>query len=96
MADAHALSSVLLGSGDATVDAQVVAEGLALDPEDVPAMVRDGEITCAFERGMDADEGRFRLTFWHGTRRFRVVVDTEGRILQRLRIDYGSPGRRTR
>lgn len=75
--------------GEATVDACLVAEGLRLNPEAVPGMIRDGAITCAFERGTDDDDGKFRLTFWHGHQRFRIVVDREGRVLKRLRIDYG-------
>ena len=75
-------------SGEATVDASLVADGLRLNPDAVPAMIRDGAITCAFERGVDADEGKFRLTFWHGRQRFRIVVDRDGHVLKRLRIDY--------
>jgi Family of unknown function (DUF6522) len=76
-------------SGEATVDATLVAEGPRLKFDAVPGMIRDGTITCAFERGIDDDEGKFRLTFWPGRQRFRAVVDSEGRVLQRLRIDYG-------
>jgi hypothetical protein len=49
---------VRLESGEATVDAMLVAEGLRLNPEAVPGMIRDGTITCAFERGIDDDEGK--------------------------------------
>lgn len=76
-------------SGEATVDATLVAEGLRLNPDAVPGMIRNGAITCAFERGVDDDEGKFRLTFWHERQRFRIVVDRDGRVLKRLRIDYG-------
>lgn len=76
-------------SGEATVDAVLVAEGLDLKPDIVPAMIRDGKITCAFERGEGADAGRFRLTFWHGRKRFRMVVDRNGNLLKRFSVDYG-------
>ena len=77
--------------GGATIDAALVAEGLRLRADAVPPMVRDGSITCRFESGVGKDEGRFRLTFWHENLRFRVVVDGAGRVLQRLRLDYGRP-----
>ena len=80
---------VQLVSGETTVDAGLVAEGLGLAPETVSAMIRKGEITSAFERGEGADEGRFRLTFWHGRKRFRIVVDRDGNLLKRFSIDYG-------
>ncbi len=73
----------------ATVDARLVGEGLGLDAERVPELMRTGAITCAFERGINEDAGRVRLTFWHGRHRFRVIVDDDGAIVQRLRIDYG-------
>lgn len=77
--------------GGATVDAALVAEGLRLRADAVPSMVRDGSITCCFERGTGEDDGRFRLTFWHGNLRFRVVLNAAGQVLQRLRLDHGQP-----
>ena len=41
------------------------------------------------ERGVDADLGRHRLTFFSKHRRFRVVVDASGAILQRSALDFG-------
>jgi hypothetical protein len=55
----------------------------------VPELLRNGAITSRCERGIGEDEGRFRLTFFHAGRRLRLVVDADGRILQRSRIDYG-------
>lgn len=82
---------VIFEDGAATVDAALVAEGLRLRADAVPSMVRDGSITCRFEHGIGEDDGRFRLTFWHGNLRFRVVVDGTGQVLQRLRLDHGGP-----
>lgn len=75
--------------GGATVEVALVANGLRLRADEVPSMLRDGSITCCFERGADKDEGRFRLTFWYQNLRFQVIVDEAGRVLQRLKLDYG-------
>jgi hypothetical protein len=82
---------VIFEDGGATVDAALVAEGLRLRADAVPSMILDRSITCSFERGTGNDDGRFRLTFWHGNLRFRIVVDGAGRVLQRLRLDHGRP-----
>ncbi len=89
MAEAHL--AVIFENGGVTVDAALVAEGLRLRPDAVPSMLRDGSITCRFERGTGEDDGRVRLTFWHGNLRFRVIVDGAGQVLQRLRLDHGRP-----
>ncbi|WP_295811561.1 DUF6522 family protein [uncultured Nitratireductor sp.] len=80
--------------GGATVEAVLVADGLRLRADEVPSMLRDGSITCCFERGADKDEGRFRLTFWYQNLRFQLIVDEAGRVLQRLKLDYGRMGSR--
>lgn len=77
--------------GAATIDASLVAEGLRLQPDAVPKMLQDGSITGCLEQGVGEDEGRFRLTFWYGSLRFRIIVDKSGRVLQRLRLDHGRP-----
>ena len=66
-----------------TVDAAVIAEGLELEPSEVPGLLRSGAIASACERGSGEDRGRHRLTFSSECRRLRLVVDDEGRILSR-------------
>ena len=51
--------------------------------------MRAGRITSLAERGIDADFGRHRLTFFSEHRRFRVVVDETGAIIQRSAVDFG-------
>jgi len=75
--------------GAIEIEASVLGEGLGLEPSCVPELLRNGAITSRCERGVDEDEGRFRLTFFHAGRRLRLVVDTAGRILQHTSIDYG-------
>jgi hypothetical protein len=48
-----------------------------------------GKITSLCERGIDADRGRHRLTFFSEHRRFRLVVDDRGAIVRRSTLDFG-------
>lgn len=63
------------------VDARLVAEGLGLDPAQVPAMVADRRIATLCERGTGEDAGLFRFTFYHRGRRVRLVTDADGEPL---------------
>ena len=54
-----------------------------------PQEMRAGKITSLSERGIDADQGRHRLTFFSEHRRFRLVVDDSGTIVQRSALDFG-------
>ncbi|MET0868108.1 MAG: DUF6522 family protein [Pseudorhodoplanes sp.] len=75
--------------GDVQIDASIVAEGLGLTPLLLREEMRAGRITSLAERGVDADLGRHRLTFFSKHRRFRVVVDAAGAIIQRSAVDFG-------
>ena len=71
------------------VDAALIGELLHLPAAHVPALMRDGKITSACERGVDEHEGEFRLTFFYRNRRARLGTDPTGRILRRSVIDFG-------
>ena len=60
-------------NGTVQIDAAIVAEGLGLAPSLLQEEMRAGRITSLAERGVDADSGRHRLTFFSEHRRFRVV-----------------------
>jgi hypothetical protein len=75
--------------GAVEIDAAILAEGLGLVASLVPVLIRNGEITSLCERGVGEDEGRHRLTFFYQGKRCRVIVDNEGRLLQRSTIDFG-------
>jgi hypothetical protein len=75
--------------GAVQIDASIVAEGLGLALPRFRQEMRAGRITSLSERGIDADAGRHRLTFFSEHRRFRVVVDAAGTILQRSALDFG-------
>lgn len=82
---------IVFENGTFQVDAETVAAGLGLPPEEVIAGLRNGTITSASERGIDADAGRHRLTFYGPRRRLRLIVDDSGTILKRTAVDYRGP-----
>ncbi len=75
--------------GTLSIDAAVVGRGLSVEPSLVPVRMREGKITVLCERGFDEDAGRYRLTFFYRNRRFRLVVDEEGNVVQRSTVDFG-------
>jgi len=83
------MASVKVLNGSVQVDASLLAEQLDLEPSSVIDLLRRGEITSRYERGAGEDEGRHRLTFFHGSRRLRLIVDGAGQILRRSCIDFG-------
>lgn len=83
------MKSIEFEGGIIQVDASIVAEGLGMMPPLLLELMREGTITSLCERGIEADHGRHRLTFFSGSRRFRLIVDASGAILQRSAIDYG-------
>jgi Family of unknown function (DUF6522) len=81
--------TISFANGAIEVEAPVIAEALDLPPEVLMTMVRSGQITSLCERGVDADEGYYRLTFFYRSKRLRFVVDEGGEIIRRLTIDFG-------
>jgi Family of unknown function (DUF6522) len=82
-------SAVEFGTDGIYVDAALIAGGLGLDPASVPASMRIGEIKAVCERGIDADEGLYRLTFFRPGHRVRLVVGKDGQLRQRSSIAFG-------
>ncbi len=79
-------------NGAIQVDVAIVAEGLRIEPSLVQGRMRDGKITTLCERGIDDDEGRHRLSFFSENRRFRLIVDKDGNVVQRSAVDFGDRG----
>ena len=77
---------VTLTEDGATIDAHDLGPLLGLAPSQVPAKMRAGEITSQSEEGVDADEGRIRLTFWYADQRVRLICDTNGTVIKTTRI----------
>lgn len=80
---------VEIGTDGILIDATLLGELLHLDAAAVHSLLRSGEITSLCERGIGEDEGRYRLSFFHGSRRARVHVDAGGTVVRRSAIDFG-------
>ena len=83
------MKPVEISDGVVQVEASVIAEGLGLALPQFREQMQAGKITSLSERGTDADLGRHRLTFFSEHRRFRLIVDDSGTIIQRSALDYG-------
>jgi hypothetical protein len=83
------MKSLEFEDGAIQIDATIVAKGLGIPPTLLMERLREGKITSVCERGIDADDGRYRLTFFSENRRFRLIVDESGAIVQRSAIDFG-------
>jgi Family of unknown function (DUF6522) len=83
------MSKIEIELGSMHIEASVIAQGLELESPLVQAMMGKAEITCLCERGVNEDAGRYRLTFFHKSRRFRLVVDGTGTVIQRSVVDFG-------
>lgn len=80
------MSAVMVGPEGFTVDAALVARGFGIEAARVPEMLRAGRITSRCETGVEADAGRYRLTFYHGAQALRLTVDAQGALLQQARF----------
>jgi hypothetical protein len=78
-----------IGEDGFQIDAKIIAEGLGIEAALVPARMREGAITSLCERGVDADAGSYRLTFFHKGTRLRLVIDEAGNIKQRSVLELG-------
>jgi hypothetical protein len=83
------MSPVEFRDGAVEIDAAMIAEGLGIALPLLREQMQAGKVTSLAERGIDADRGRYRLTFFSEHRRFRLVVDDSGAILQRSSLDFG-------
>ena len=81
---------------DFEIDAADLAPLLKLKPAQVAPLMRRRQITAVCEKGIGDDEGLFRLTFFHGSTRARLVIGPGGRILKRSAVHFAgsvqSPG----
>ena len=78
-----------INGGEILIDADVLAPLLDVAAADVPELMRRQAITSICERGVDADDGRYRLSFFYRNRRVRLNVDPTGEIRKRMTIDFG-------
>jgi hypothetical protein len=83
------MNSLIFEEGAVQIDASIVADGLGIALPLLREGMRAGKITSLSEQGIDADKGRHRLTFFSENRRFQIVVDESGSIIQRSTLEYG-------
>ncbi|PWV98052.1 hypothetical protein DFR52_10529 [Hoeflea marina] len=83
------MNQIRFEDGGFEIDAGLIAEGLGINEAGLQAGMHDGSITSLTEKGVGDDDGRYRLTFFSPSRRFRLLVDGSGTVLQRSTIDFG-------
>ena len=82
------MATIEFEEGAIQIDATIIGEGLGIHPSQVQTQMRQGKITSLCERGIGEDAGRYRLTFFSENRRFRLIVDERGDVVQRSAIDF--------
>jgi hypothetical protein len=80
---------VKITDGDIVVDAALIAEVLDIPLDDVRALMHAKAITSMCEKGVDAHEGEYRLSFFSRSRRAYLYVDAGGCVLRKSIIDFG-------
>lgn len=66
---------------DFVIDASLLTAASGLSQDEIRAQMRTGAITSRCEAGLGKDAGRWRLTFYHGERACRLIVDGTGKVL---------------
>lgn len=74
-------------NGQPVIDANDLGPLLGLDPAEVQAKMRQGDITSKYEVGQDEDAGRFRLTFYYDSKRVRLTCGADGTVISRIKTD---------
>lgn len=69
------------------IDAELIGKEFGLPPGEVAQRMRDGRITSRCEKGVDADEGRWRLTFYSDGRALRLTLDPDFQVVSRALFD---------
>lgn len=74
---------------DFCIDATVLGALFDLAPERIAPLMRSGALTGVCERGIEEDDGTYRLNFFYQNRRARLNIAADGRILRRSIVDFG-------
>lgn len=80
------MTQVKFEGNNIEVDAHIIGEALGIDPARVQAGIREGTITSLCERGIDEDDGTYRLSFYTEHKRLRMIVDQTGAVVQRSTV----------
>ncbi len=71
----------LAGAAEIGIDGARVAQGFGLDVDTFRRLMDERAIALLCERGTGEDAGLYRASFYHGSRRVRMVVDGEGAVV---------------
>ena len=63
------------------IDGAIVAAAIGLDVAAFRQLMDDGKINVLCERGTGEDAGTYRASFYYGTRKARLIVDSHGRLI---------------
>jgi hypothetical protein len=80
------MTKVERDGSDFVVSATLLAHAFEMTEDRIRQAIRDGSLTSICEAGVDADAGRWRLTFRHAGRACRFTVDEAGTILSTSRF----------
>jgi hypothetical protein len=67
-------------AGEFVLPAELLAERFGWPAETLQGLMRRGLVASRVERGEGEDEGRFRLSVRCGNRRWRAVVEADGKV----------------
>jgi hypothetical protein len=84
------MSEVQIEDNSINIDVELIGTSLGVDASLIQALIREGKITSLCKRGVDADGGIYRPTFFHANRRLRLIVGESGNIIRRSMIDFGN------
>jgi Family of unknown function (DUF6522) len=73
---------------DFAIDGGIVAQALGIAVDAFHRLMAEHHIAVRCERGIGADEGLYRATFYHGPHVARLLVDRDGHILTPIAIDH--------
>jgi hypothetical protein len=63
------------------IDGSIVAKALGLEVDAFRKLMEERKVAVLCERGIGADAGLYRASFYIERKRARLVVDAEGRIV---------------
>ena len=85
------MTQIERGEDGFVVDAGILADAFGIAVAEIRNLMQTGAITSRCEKGVEDDEGRWRLVFSYGGRALRLTVDETGQILGRSRYDVPRP-----
>lgn len=81
--------TIAIEAGSITIDAEIIAKAFATDIATMRTWMANGALSSLSEAGVGDDLGRHRLSFFHGSKRVRIIVAQDGAVLQTSVIDFG-------